>query len=73
MDSKARSSFLFYRASYRKTALHFSGRTLERALVTDGNLKQVKAQVMKAFSDLPVTAWEREAYEAWPRFVSTYP
>jgi hypothetical protein len=28
MESKARSSFLFYRASYRKTASHFSGRTL---------------------------------------------
>jgi hypothetical protein len=28
MDSKARSSALFYRASYRKTASRFSGRTL---------------------------------------------
>jgi hypothetical protein len=28
MESKARSSSLFYRASYRKTASRFSGRTL---------------------------------------------
>ena len=28
MESKARSSSLFYRASYQKTASHFSGRTL---------------------------------------------
>ena len=28
MESKARSTSLFYRASYRKTASHFSGRTL---------------------------------------------
>jgi hypothetical protein len=27
MESKARSSSLFYRAPYRKTASHFSGRT----------------------------------------------
>ena len=31
MESKAGSKFLFYRASYRKTASHFSGRTLEEA------------------------------------------
>jgi hypothetical protein len=28
MESKARSISLFYRASYRKTASHFTGRTL---------------------------------------------
>ncbi|MGB9164659.1 MAG: hypothetical protein WCC41_09450, partial [Rhodomicrobium sp.] len=28
MESKARSGSLFYGASYRKTASHFSGRTL---------------------------------------------
>ena len=28
MESKAGSNFLFYRASFRKTASHFSGRTL---------------------------------------------
>jgi len=35
MESKAGSKFLFYRASYRKTASHFSGSTLtirEKAL-----------------------------------------
>jgi hypothetical protein len=46
---------------------------LERALITDGNLKRVKAQVMKTFNDLPVTAQEREAYEASHRVMSTYP
>lgn len=35
---------------------------MERALIAEGNLKRVKAQVMKTFRALPVTAQEREAY-----------
>jgi len=35
---------------------------MQRALIAQGNLKRVKAQVMKTFGDLPVTAQEREAY-----------
>lgn len=49
-------------------AIAFDGRSspglracLERALIAEGNLKRVKAQVMKTVSDLPVTAQEREA------------
>lgn len=34
----------------------------ERALLAEGRLKRVKAQVMKSFADLAVTAQEREAY-----------
>jgi hypothetical protein len=50
-------------------AIDFDGRStaelracMERALIAEGNLKRVKAQVMKTFSNLPVTAQEREAY-----------
>ncbi len=50
-------------------AVDFDGRSasdlrarMERALIAEGNLKRVKAQVMKTFSDLPITAQEREAY-----------
>jgi hypothetical protein len=50
-------------------AVDFDGRSaaalracMERARIAEGNLKRVKAQVMKAFSELPVTAQEREAY-----------
>jgi hypothetical protein len=35
---------------------------LERALIAEGKLKRFKAQVMKTFSDPPVTAQEGEAY-----------
>ena len=35
---------------------------MERALIAEGNLMHVKAQVMKTFSELPITAQEREAY-----------
>jgi hypothetical protein len=35
-ESKAGSKFLFYRASYRKTASHFSGRTLGPASPNPG-------------------------------------
>ncbi len=50
-------------------AVDFDGRSsgelracMERALIAEGNLKRVKAQVMKTFCDLTVTAQEREAY-----------
>jgi hypothetical protein len=50
-------------------AIAFDGRSstelracMERALIAEGKLKRVKAQVMKTFGDLPVTAQEREAY-----------
>jgi len=50
-------------------AIAFDGRSsaglracLECPLIAEGNLKRVKAQVMKTFSDLPVTAQEREAH-----------
>lgn len=50
-------------------AIEFDGRSaselracVERALIAEGNLKRVKAQMMKTCSGLPVTAQEREAY-----------
>jgi hypothetical protein len=50
-------------------AVDFDGRSsgglracMQRALIAQGYLKRVKAQVMKTFGDLPVTAQEREAY-----------
>ena len=50
-------------------AIAFDGRSsaelrvcMERALIAEGNLKRVKAQVLKTFSGLPVTAQKREAY-----------
>ncbi len=50
-------------------AIEFDGRSAselrtrtERALIAEGNLKRVKAQMMKTFSGLPITAQEREAY-----------
>ena len=32
------------------------------ALIAEGNLRRVKAQVMKTFGELPMTAQESEAY-----------
>ena len=57
MESKARSSSLFYRASYRKTASHFSGRTLGSgkrnvrpcSLPADDGAGELKPEIHRSF------------------------
>jgi nucleoid-associated protein YgaU len=50
-------------------AINFDGKSaaelrarIERALIAEGKVRRVKALAMKAVSDLPIAAQEREAY-----------
>jgi hypothetical protein len=61
MESKAGSKFLFCRASYRKTASHFSGRTLAVSLrFGHATEKPIKAYVKRISDKAKTVKWKMD-------------
>jgi hypothetical protein len=62
MESKAASKFLFFVRLYRKTASHFSGRTLSALplILSFSHREKGRLNIARSVQHRPLSLWERD-------------